>query len=178
MKKSIFTLAGLLLLSLPSCLKDKEVDYTDWRESNEAYIDEIKALTLPDNSPEYVMVSPVWGPGYKSYIKWHTPRNPEALTPMDNSTVDVVYCLQTIDGTVIDSSYKNTIYGDSIFRTKPVACVPGFHVALTSMAEGDSITAVVPFNSGYGITGSASVKPYSTLIFNLKLKKIVSWEVP
>ena len=73
MKKSIFTLAGLLLLSLPSCLKDKEVDYTDWRESNEAYIDEIKALTLPDNSPEYVMVSPVWGPGYKSFIKWHTP---------------------------------------------------------------------------------------------------------
>lgn len=177
MKRLLLLSAATILLAFPSCLKDDGPDYTEWKETNENFYEGALNLKIEDGSKEYEALSPVWGPSYQVLMKWHTPRSVNAITPMDNSTVDVVYSLKTIDGTMIDNSYRSQ-YGDSIFRTKPSATVPGFHTALTSMAEGDSVTAIVPYNSGYGIKGSAKIKPYSTLIFNIKLKRIVAWEVP
>lgn len=178
MKKSLLAIGCLLLLMLPSCLDDNDVDYTEWRQNNEDYYNKALTETTESGNLLYQAISPAWAPGYQVLMDWHTPRQNNKILPLDNSTVDVIYRLRTIDGTVIDSSYRNTLWGDSIYRTSPSKNIPGFWTALTNMCEGDSVTAVVPYNSGYGITGSASVKPYSTLIFDIKLKKIVAWEVP
>ncbi len=49
-------------------------------------------------------------------------------------------------------------------------------IATTNMLPGDSVTAIIPYTSGYGISGSNSVLPYSTLIFQIKLDKILSYD--
>lgn len=177
MKKSLLALCAALLV-LPSCLDDNDVDYSEWKEANETYYTSTQAETNPDGSKAYETISPDWAPGYEALVKWHTPRQTDEITPMDNSVVDVVYELKNINGTTLDSSYSNSLWGDSIYRTTPKNCIPGFWITLTQMAPGDSVTAVVPWVSAYGKTGTTTVPPYSTLIFNIKLKKIVAWEVP
>ncbi|MCM1291518.1 MAG: FKBP-type peptidyl-prolyl cis-trans isomerase [Prevotella sp.] len=175
--RKILILSAIMCMVLTSCLKDDEVDYTDWSEENMSYYDGQKLLKNNDGSSVYDVVIPNWDKGCETLMQWHTPKK-DNVVPMDNSTVDVIYELTTIDGKQIDSSYRNIAYGDSIYRTKPSSNIPGFWNALTHMCAGDSVTAVVPYWAGYGITGSTQIKPYSTLIFHIKLKRIVSWEVP
>ena len=96
---------------------------------------------------------------------------------MDNSTVDVIYECKYVNGTVLDTSYRNTTYGDSIYRCKPSDNIVGFWAMLTNMHVGDSVTCVIPMNAAYGVS-STSVMPYSTLVYNMKLKAIHSYELP
>ncbi|MDE7190513.1 MAG: FKBP-type peptidyl-prolyl cis-trans isomerase, partial [Muribaculaceae bacterium] len=100
------------------------------------------------------------------------------LMPLDNSTVDVKYCLRNIEGTVIESSYSTTTYGDSIYRTQPNANVIGFWTGLTNMHVGDSVTMVIPYQAGYGSASQRALLPFSTLIFDVKLKSIYRYETP
>ena len=64
----------------------------------------------------------------------------------------------------------------SIFRCKPNEMITGFWAATTNMEIGDSVTAVIPYTSGYGVTGSGAILPYSTLIFNIKLVDIAAYD--
>lgn len=172
------TLAFMLATPmLTSCLKDDDdtPDYTEWRKENEAYV----AARL-DSTDKYDKFSPVWAPDAFVLIQWHS--RPEGystmLRPMDNSLVDVKYCGRRIDGTVFDSSYPQTANGDSIYRTKPNSNVLGFWATLTQMVPGDSVTVIIPARYGYGATGQGKITPFTTLIFDLKLKKIVKWDAP
>ena len=92
---------------------------------------------------------------------------------MDNSTCEVVYRVSYVNGTVFDSSYAEA---DSVRKFKPSETIVGFWTMLTNMHVGDSVTCVIPMNAGYGAS-STSVMPYSTLIYNMKLKSITAYEV-
>ena len=71
-----------------------------------------------------------------------------------------------------------TTYGDSLYRTRVNNVITGWQIALTNMHEGDSVTVVVPYNAAYGSTGSGAIAPYSTLIFDVMLKKVQAYETP
>ncbi len=45
--------AFLLLPALASCIKDNEVDYTQWKADNEQYVSEQQQRTAEDGTPYY-----------------------------------------------------------------------------------------------------------------------------
>lgn len=175
MKRHFWILAALPLLTA-SCLKDNDdTDDTElWKSRNEQFITE----TAKDT--QYEKITPAWAPNAYVLVKWHNDRSltQKNLVPMDNSTVDVKYELRDIDDNLLDSSYASTAFGDSIYRTQPEGTVIGFHTALTHMHVGDSVTMVMPYQAGYGTQSVGKIKPFSTLIFHLKLKSVYRYEIP
>ena len=122
---------------------------------------------------------PEWAPQNSVYIKWHNDREltKENLVAMSNSTVDMKYELENIEGTKLDNSYSAST-GDSVYTSRPNANVIGMWIAMTTMHVGDSATVIVPYPSGYGSVSSGAVKPYSNLIFHMKIKKVKAYEKP
>lgn len=179
--KSLLCLSAAVALAISStsCLHDKTEDHSQWRAENVEYVTRCEAMT-ENGVKVYEKVIPTWSPSTFVLIHWHNDRSLTAnnLTPLDNSTVWVKYRLRNIQDTVVESSYKRTSPADSIYQTRPLNNVTGFWAALTQMHVGDSVTAVIPAEAGYGSTSSGSLLPYSTLIFDIKLQKIVAFETP
>lgn len=181
-KNIIPSVAAAVLFSfgLSSCLgDDKSYDYSSWIQENETFLAEKEAAVDANGNKLFEKIVPVWCPGVYVLSQWHNDRSKTAsnLVPMDNSTVDVIYECKYVNGTLLDSSYKNTTYGDSIYRCKPSDNIVGFWTMLTNMHVGDSVTCVIPMNAAYGVS-TTSVMPYSTLVYHMKLKAIHSYEMP
>lgn len=171
-------LLPISLIILASCMKGDDFDYTysEWRQKNTDYITAAEAAT-ENGEKVYQKIVPTWDKASFTLVKWHTRGTTGSLlTPLSNSTIDVVYLLRSIEGDTIDSSYSQTVFGDSIYRCRPCDLITGFQIASTSMNVGDSVTAIIPYWSGYGVNGSGSVLPFSTLIFEIKLKQIVAYD--
>ena len=170
-----------LCMSLTSCLgnDDEPVDYTEWRQQNADYV-QVKADSIgADGKKVFEKIEPVWCPGVFVLAQWHNDRSLTQgnLVPLDNSTVDVIYEVRYIDGTLLDSSYSQTTYGDSVYRCQPNSNIVGFWSMLTNMHVGDSVTCIMPMNTAYGESYYNGVVPYSTLIYHMKLKSIYAYEV-
>lgn len=179
MKLNRFVPAALMLAPLlSSCMGDDTPEtYEEWRKENTEYFNNLEAKT--ENGVKlYQKVSPVWDPSTSILMRWvkDCASEQNKITPLDNSTIDVKYLLTDIKGDTLDSSYKQTAYGDSIFRCKPCEMITGFWVAVTRMHIGDSVTTVIPYTAAYGMNGSGSVLPYSTLTFQIKLVDIKGLE--
>ena len=86
--------------------------------------------------------------------------------PTDNDQVRVHYHGALIDGTVFDSSIDR---GESIvFGVNQV--IPGWTEALKLMPVGSEWKVYIPYDLGYGAQGSGpDIKPFSTLVFDVKL---------
>ena len=162
---------------LSSCLggDDDSFDYNNWKNQNETFFIRMQDTVGADNKKVFEKIEPVWAPGVSILAQWHNDRSITAsnLVPMDNSTCEVVYQVAYINGTVFDSSYSEI---DSVRSFKPTETIVGFWTMLTNMHVGDSVTCVMPMNAAYGAS-STSVIPYSTLIYNMKLKAITAYEV-
>lgn len=173
-----FLILPALLFVMSSCLGgDDTEDYSEWMKQNLSYLEEKEAET-ESGKAKYEKIIPSWDKASYILLKWHNNRSEteKNLTPLFNSTCDVKYLLTNIKGDTIDSSYAIKQYGDSIFRCKPNEMVTGFAIALSNMHVGDSVTAILPYYTGYGAFGSRSVLPFSTLIFQIKLKSIYSFD--
>lgn len=180
MKLFHYLMLCVCLAPMTSCLgNDDEDDYTEWRDRNIEYINQCEQSTI-NGQQEYTKFAPLWAPGTYVLIKWHNDRSltQNRLSPLDNSTVDVIYSLSNIDSVMLDNSFSQTQYGDSIYRCKPYENVTGFWAGLTQMHIGDSVTMVMPYTAGYGATSYQSIEPYSTLIFNVKMVGIPAYELP
>lgn len=179
--KKILAAAAAVLLLLPSCLGDDNTtdlnEYEEWRVENLDYLTKAAAETT-DGKLKYEKIVPDWCTGNYILMQWHNDRSLTAnnLRPLSNSWVDVKYQVTDINGNVMDSSYSNKTPADSIFRMQPNGTVLGFWTAVTNMHVGDSVTAILPYDTGYGAYGSGSIQPYSTLIFGIKLVDIVRYE--
>ena len=90
--------------------------------------------------------------------------------PTETSTVKVNYKGTLIDGTVFDSSYKRN--EPTTFRANQV--IKGWTEALTMMPVGSKWELYIPQELAYGAreTGG-SIKPFSTLIFEVELLEVV-----
>lgn len=171
-------MALLIAPCLSSCLGDDDnsYDFTAWKNENESYFARMEDTIGSDGKKVFEKITPVWAPDVSILAQWHNDRSLTAsnLVPMDNSTVDVVYDCYYVNGVRLDASW--VLHADSIYSCKPTDNIVGFWTMLTNMHVGDSVTCVIPMNAAYGAS-SSSVRPYSTLIYNMKLKAIKAYEV-
>ncbi len=166
----------IALTALSACLKTDDDDkYKDWRLENEQWYNTQKL-----NTSYYTVVQPTWNTGVDILMHWYNDRSLTAgnLKPLYTSTVDVKYHGALYDGTAFDSSYLRTSPADSIFRLQVNSnVIEGWAVALTNMRVGDSCRVVIPYNLGYGSYSRGTViKPYSMLVFDMKLQQIYTYE--
>ena len=184
-KLTLLSLCVSAMLPLVSCLGDdddsNEKRYADWKKQNEEFVEKKLAERNPDGTEVYTKIVPDWSTKVYILMKWHNDRSltEKELVPLENSTCNVKYLGELIDGEKFDSSFSLTENGDSIYLTQPYKNIPGFWAALTQMHVGDSVTAIIPWSAAYGSTGSGStIKPFSTLVFHLKLKAITNYQTP
>ena len=151
--------------------------YKEWRQTNLDFYEEQKFLMDPDGDGMYyqTQVAP-WNSGAEILIRYLNDRSKTEgnLSPMLTSTVDVKYIGRFYNGVAFDSSYS--VQPDSVFTTGVSDVIAGWTLALQYMRVGDSARVVIPYGMGYGSSGSGSIYPYSTLVFDIKLKDIVDYE--
>lgn len=87
--------------------------------------------------------------------------------PKKDAKVQVIYEGKLIDGTVFDSSAKNN--DGKPTEIQVAAVIPSWREALTRMPEGSEWELYVPYDQGYGNHEAGQIKPYSALIFKIKL---------
>ena len=160
MKKfSNILLIALASLLLVSCLEDTDwKKYEEWRTDQDEWLKSQLART-DANGDKYFEA---------------TKNN---LVPLYTSVVDVKYHGRLYNDVPFDSSYLSTSPADSVLRFSQSGLITGWVIALENMHVGDSITVIVPWNVGYGEGSKGDViKPYSHLIFDMKLKDIYKYE--
>lgn len=187
-KRYILHAAAALLIApcATSCLDDDDKNSFDtnaWRNENETYFTRMQDTVGADGKKVFEKIVPVWAPGVSILAQWHNDRSLTAgnLSPMDNSTVKVQYVVSYVNGVTLDSSswsHSGSSYdlSDSTYICKPSDNIVGFWAMLTNMHVGDSVTCIIPQNAAYGAS-STSTLPYSTLIYQMKLKAITAYEV-
>ena len=156
------------LLILSGCLGDDNSipsDYTEWYNLNQEYITNCET-EMEEGIFKYEKIVPVWDNSVFVLMHWYNDRseNVNKLNPVSNSTITVKYTLTNIEGDTLDSN--------SAFVCQPNSLITGFWTAVTNMNVKDTVTAVIPYTAGYGATGSSAIKPYSTLIFGIRLDSI------
>ncbi|MCM1521233.1 MAG: FKBP-type peptidyl-prolyl cis-trans isomerase [Muribaculaceae bacterium] len=171
-----------MALTIVGCNDDESTnnwdDYKEWREANEAFFSE-QQFRIEDGKSYYQTLTPAWNTGAQILVRYLKDRSKTEgnYSPLLNSTVDVKYIGRLYNGEPFDSSFTNTTYGDSIFRTRVNGVISGWTIALQEMRVGDSIQVVIPYSLGYGAQSAGIIKPYSTLVFDIKLVDIPYYEV-
>ena len=133
-----------------------KVTYKDYIDKNEAFLSKNKeksGVTTTASGLQYEVIKMGTGP-----------------KPNAKNTVKVHYVGTLIDGIEFDSSVKRNEPA-----TFPVAgVIPGWTEALQLMPVGSKFRLFLPSSIAYGATGAGeSIKPYSTLIFEVELLEIV-----
>lgn len=87
--------------------------------------------------------------------------------PDKKNKVQVIYEGKLVDGTIFDSSEKNN-------QGKPTevsiaTMIPAWQEALTQMPEGSEWELYVPYDQAYGNHDMGVIKPFSALVFKIKL---------
>ncbi len=87
--------------------------------------------------------------------------------PQPKSIVTVRYCGTLINGKVFDATGKGQ---SRTFKLNEL--ILGWRTALSKMSVGSRWEVVIPFNMAYGSQGAGTIKPFSTLIFDITLLRI------
>ncbi len=93
----------------------------------------------------------------------------KGLVPNLTDSVVVHYTGYFIDG----RAFESTIPSGQPARFIPLGLIPGWQEALTMMNEGARYRLYVPFELAYGEQGSGPIPPYSTLVFDIELLKVI-----
>lgn len=91
------------------------------------------------------------------------------MRPSISDQVEVHYEGKLVDGTIFDSSYQ---------RGEPITLglqqvIKGWTEVLKIMPEGSKWKVYIPYDMGYGEMDMGQIPPYSNLIFDIELIKIV-----
>ncbi len=172
----IIGLMAVLGMSMTSCLENEVEDkYKDWRKENTEWFNTQRA-----NTSYYKTVTAPWDPNGQVLVHWYndTMLTRDNLKPLYTSGITVKYRGMLYDATPFDSSYLSTSPADSLVQFVNSNMVEGWALGVMQMHVGDSCRIVVPYNMGYGSYSRGSViKPFSTLVFDIKLKDIYAYEV-
>jgi FKBP-type peptidyl-prolyl cis-trans isomerase len=102
------------------------------------------------------------------YIKTIKPGNGTFASVGDS--VAVLYAGSTIDGNIFDKvEAKN---GPFIFTAGIGMVIPGWDEAIPYLDEGSISRIVVPSDLAYGAKGHGNLPGYSTLVFDIEIKKV------
>lgn len=186
--RKLLPLAGILTAAamLPACNSDDDNsidlnDFKEWREQNDAWLNEMQQRRNPDGTPYYTTVIPDWNPGAFVLMHYFNDRSETAgnLVPLYTSTVDVRYIGYDCEGERFDSSTTVNAYGKlGVARFACNEVIQGWSIAMENMHVGDTAEIIVPYNVGYGASYTSTLKPYSTLRFNVRLEDIYKYEAP
>ena len=184
MNKVIYALAiAAATCSVAACNSDNNTidlrDYQDWRKANDEWIVQIQDKKNDDGTPYYKVVVPVWNPG--GFVLMHQFNDPaetaDNLVPHSNSTVDVFYNAYNMDDELVDTSKDVNLYGrKGVYRIRCNNVIQGWTAALETMHVGDTVEVVVPYSMGYGTTVYGTLKPYTSMRFNMRLVDIYKYE--
>ena len=106
----------------------------------------------------------------KSGLQYEVLTEGTGKSPKATDTVRCHYEGRLLDGTVFDSSYKRGEPAD--FGLNQV--IPGWTEGVQLMKEGAKFRFHIPYLLAYGERGAgAQIPPYSTLIFDVELIKIL-----
>lgn len=191
-KKYLLFLSALLASAacFVSCQSDNDdedeqqnywVIYREWRENNTAFFEQKYAETDAQGNLVYTRVTPSWDPSSTILMRWYNDRSltVDSIQPYSTSYVDVIYQGTTYEGEVFDNSYDSTQPADSIYRSKLSDNVKGWVIALTNMHVGDHCEVIIPQDCGYGASYTSDLLlPYSTLVFDIRLRGIPGLEKP
>lgn len=179
MKKFLICLMVLPAMLLAGCSMDsKNPDYYgEWKSKNDSYLVELEQ-TYASGSEPYTKIVPEWASDACVFMKWHNDRSLTAgnLSPLSTSTVNIKYEMEDIEGTQLGDSYSNVEHGDSIYQSNPNQNIVGMWAAMLNMHVGDSVTMVIPYTSGYGARAVGSIRPYTNLIYHVKMTGIPAFE--
>lgn len=154
-----------------SCSDDDPwVDYESWRNDNVNWLNEQIATGL------YEKVTPVWNDSIYVYMRWlnDTTLTSGNLVPYYTSEVEICYKGMFYNGVGFDSTYLLT---DSVTTLIPKNVITGWTIALERMHVGDRAHVLIPYQVGYGTSGSGIIPPYSTLQFDMDLRNITALEI-
>lgn len=134
--------------------KRLESKYADNKAAGEKFLAENKGK-------EGVITTP-------SGLQYKIEKKGNGEIPGKTSKVKVNYRGTLIDGTEFDSSYK---------RNQPTELslnqvIPGWTEAISMMPVGSKWTLYIPQELGYGSREASTIKPFSTLIFEVELLSI------
>ncbi|MFI3259707.1 MAG: FKBP-type peptidyl-prolyl cis-trans isomerase [Rikenellaceae bacterium] len=128
-----------------------KVKYDEYKERNLEFIEEYRSQVGVKELFNGVL--------YREIIKGKGPK------PTPKGYVTVKYKGSLINGKVFDSTYKS----GRAAQFKLNELILGWRTALAQMQVGSRWEVVIPFNLGYGARGAGSIKPFSTLIFDIQL---------
>jgi FKBP-type peptidyl-prolyl cis-trans isomerase FklB len=151
-----------------SMKKRAEAEEKRKAETKEKYKDNLEAgqKFLAENTKKDGVITTESGLQYKVLKKGN------GKTPTASDKVRVDYEGTLIDGTKFDSSYDRKEPAE--FAVTQV--IKGWTEALQLMKEGSEYELYVPYELGYGDRSAGDIKPYSALIFKVKLLKVLPKE--
>lgn len=182
MKKLPYILLSLLAACgvFAACSdNDENKELEAWIKTNNEWLVEQQGKKNADGTPYYQVVVPKWNPSSFVLMHYFNTRtsDPNALTPLYTSTVDVRYHLSLYDGTPCDSSSLMTTYGPGIYRAQLNDLIDGWAASVCNMNVGDTAEVIIPWTLGYGTSASGSIPACSNLKFNIRLTDIVLYEI-
>jgi FKBP-type peptidyl-prolyl cis-trans isomerase FklB len=106
----------------------------------------------------------------------------KATSPLYTDVTEVHYCgkllpsLSYSNGYQFDSSYSGSFSEQTAepVELSPNGTIAGFSTALQHMHRGDHWLITIPYQMGYGVSGSSSIPGYSTLIFEIRMVDFTS----
>ena len=134
--------------------KALEGKYADWKKQNEDFL-------VSNKSKEGIQTT-------ASGLQYRIITEGKGAIPEENSSVKVNYKGTLIDGTQFDSSYDRK--EPTTFRANQV--IKGWTEALTMMPVGSKWELYIPQELAYGTREMGTIKPFSTLIFEVELVSI------
>lgn len=195
MNKNILWLLGILVslsAGFTSCSED--TPYNEWAVRNDAYIDSIASVCANPPAGEhwekvlnYKLQRDAsedlgyqdYTPGKNDYVymKLFPEDNiePLGISPMSTDTVSVHYRGKLINGTVFDESFSGEWNG-MVNEPRSFAAsgvIKGWTTALLEMKEGQHVELYIPSTLGYENVDRDVIPAYSTLIFDLRLEKVI-----
>ena len=133
------------------------------KEEAQAHIAEGKAYLDANAKRQGVVVT-------TSGLQYEVLQEGKGKSPKATDTVRCHYEGRLLDGTVFDSSYKRGEPTD--FGLNQV--IPGWTEGVQLMKEGAKFRFTIPYLLAYGEQGAgASIPPFSTLIFDVELIKVL-----
>jgi FKBP-type peptidyl-prolyl cis-trans isomerase FklB len=176
MKKLFYYISAVLAMTaFSACLSDNDdsdlSQYTDWLNTNTAWLNEQAALKNADGSAYYTKITPSWDSS--EYVLMHFCEDPSAnagnLKPIYTSACKVNYTVRLYDGTLIDSAANYTAALNS-------GLIDGWAIAVMNMHVGDTAQVLMPYQAAYGTSGTTGIDPFSALRFNIRLVDITNYE--
>ena len=189
MSKKIYLFSLVLLaLTFTACSETEETGrYDNWRARSEAFIDSIAnvyagqqngSITVTDEKEKLYPFTDLTN-GQTIYAKKRISRDgvKDDDKPVYTSKVSAYYRMTYFNGDVVQQNFngiKPSNY-DSPSKFSLDGVITGWSYTLMHMTEGELWTLYIPYQSGYGSGTSedGSLQPYSALVYNVKLDKIV-----